>query len=155
MSKIFEALRSAEAARKADLRTTRPDENLTKRHDRRRSERREFDVVLRVYGSTLSGKSFYVEARTINVSMHGALLKINVPVRVGQNLMLINEGTQRQQICQIVNTKVLETESIEVAVEFPVPHGEFWQVPPACPKMRSPENQRHPRIAEAEMSVGV
>jgi hypothetical protein len=92
MSKIFEALRSAEATRKAVLRPTRPNENSTKRHDRRRSERREFDVALRVYGRTLSGKSFYVEARTINTTIYGALLKMSAPVRVGQNLMLINEG---------------------------------------------------------------
>jgi len=155
MSKIFEALRSAEAAREAVLRPTRPNENSTKRHDRRRSERREFDVALRVYGRTLSGKSFYVEARAINVSIHGALLKINVPVRVGQNLMLINEGIQRQQICQIVSTKVLGSDSVEVAVEFPVPQAEFWQVPPVCSTMRSPENQCDPRMAEAEISSGV
>jgi hypothetical protein len=155
MSKIFEALRSAEAARKAVLRPTRPNENSTKRHDRRRSERRESDVALRVYGRTLSGKSFYVEARAINVSIYGALLKMNASVRVGQNLMLINEGIQRQQLCQIVSTKVLENDSVEVAVKFPVPQAEFWQVPPACPKRRSPKKQRHPRMAETEMSVNV
>jgi len=155
MSKIFEALRSAEAVRKADLRPTRPGENSTKGHDRRRSARRAFDVLIRVYGSTLGGNIFYEEARTINVSIHGALLEMNVPVRVGQKLMLIHEGIQRQQICQIVNTQVLETEALEVAVEFPVPHAEFWQVPSARPKMRSPENQRYPRMAEVRMTVGV
>ena len=128
MSKIFDALRSAEAARKADLRLTMSGENSTKGHDRRRSARRAFDAVIRVYGSTPGGKSFYEEARTINVSMHGALFELNVTVLVGQKLMLIHEGIERQEICLIVNTKVLETEAIEVAVTFPVPHAEFWQV---------------------------
>jgi hypothetical protein len=128
MSKIFDALRSAEAARKADLRLTKSGENSTKDHDRRRSVRRAFDAVIRVYGSTLGGKSFYEEARTINVSMHGALLELNVPVLVGQKLMLIHEGIERQEICLIVNTTALETEAREVAVTFPVPHAEFWQV---------------------------
>jgi hypothetical protein len=128
MSKIFESLRSAEAARKADLLLIRSCETSTKAHDRRRSARRAFHAVVRVYGSTLGGESFYEEARTINVSMHGALLELNIPMLVGQKLMLIHEGIQRQQICLIVNTKVLETEAIEVAVTFPVPHAEFWQV---------------------------
>jgi hypothetical protein len=135
MSKIFEAPQSAEASPKADLRATRPGENSSKGHDRRRSARRAFDAVIRVYGSTPGGKSFYEEARTINVSTYGALLEMNVPVRVGEKLMLFNEGTQRQQICQIVNTRVLEAEVLEVAVEFPVPHAEFWQFFSARPKM--------------------
>jgi hypothetical protein len=155
MSVIIEALRSAEAARKADLRATKPRENSTKGRNRRRSERRAFNAVIRVYGSSDSGKSFYIEARTIDVSTHGALLEMNVPVRVGQKLMLITEGTQRQQICQIVNTRVLETEALEVAVEFPVPHAEFWQIFSARPKMRSFENRRQPRLAEAGVTVGV
>ena len=138
----------------ADLRATRPGENSTKGRNRRRSERRAFNAVIRVYGSSDSGKSFYVEARTIDVSTHGALLEMNVPVRVGQKLMLITEGTQRQQICQIVNTRVLETEALEVAVEFPVPHPEFWQIFSARPKMRPSENRRHTRMAEAGMTIG-
>jgi hypothetical protein len=154
MSIIIQALRSAEAARKADLRATRPGEKSTKGHDRRRSARRAFDAVIRVYGSTLGGKPFYEEARTINVSTHGALLEMNVPVRVGQKLMLINEGTQRQQICQIAYTRVLETEALEVAVEFPVPHAEFWRVFSARPKMRPSENRRHTGMAEAGMTIG-
>jgi hypothetical protein len=135
MSKFIEALPSPEVSPKADLRATRPGENSSEGHDRRRSKRRAIDAVIRVYGSTLGGKSFYEDARTINVSTHGALLEMNVPVRVGEKLMLFNEGTQRQQICQIVNTRILEAEVLEVAVEFPVPHAEFWQIFSARPKM--------------------
>ena len=54
-----------------------------------------------------------------------------------------------------MSTKVLETDSVEVAVEFPVPQAEFWQVPPACPTRRSPKKQHHPRMVETEMSVDV
>jgi hypothetical protein len=155
MSKIFEALRNANAARKANPPAKSPDINSTKKHERRRSLRRPFNEIIRVYGSTSDGKSFYEEARTINVSVHGALFEMKVPVQVGQKLMLINEGNQRQQICKIVKTKVLETEALEIAVEFPVPHAEFWKVFSARPKSRSHENDRHPRMAEAEVTVAV
>jgi hypothetical protein len=98
--------------------------------NRRRSTRRALDAVIRVYGSNLNGNSFYEDARTINVSVHGALLVLNVPVSKGQKLLLFNEGTQRQQVCQIVDIRVRDTESHDVAVAFPVPHAEFWHVFP-------------------------
>ncbi len=128
MKTILEPLPSIEPASKSAPCPTTPGENSTKGRNRRRSERRAFNAAIRVYGSSDSGKSFYVEARTINVSTHGALLELNVAARVGQKLMLINEATQRQQICKIVNIRTLDTEALVVAVEFPVPHAEFWQV---------------------------
>jgi hypothetical protein len=133
MSKIFEALRTAEAACKPEPRPAKAGESSAKKRDRRhgerrRGERREFDAVIRVYGSTPDGDPFYEDAHTINVSTHGALLEMNVPVSVGQKLMLINEGTDRQQICKIVKTRTLDTEALEVGVEFPVPHADFWRV---------------------------
>jgi hypothetical protein len=160
MSKIFEALRSAEAARKPEPRPTKPAESPAKKRDRRqgerrRGERRPFDSLLRVYGSTPGGDTFYEDAHTINVSTHGALLEMNVPVSVGQNLMLINEGTDRQQICKIVKTRTLDTEVLEVAVEFPVPHAEFWRVFSAAQEAGPSENHRQPGMDVAGITVGV
>ena len=101
-----------------------------RQRNRRRSTRREFEAVVRVYGRALNGNAFYEDARTINVSVHGALLILNAPVSKGQNLLLFNEAAQRQQVCQIVDVRVRESESPEVAVAFPSPHAEFWQVFP-------------------------
>jgi hypothetical protein len=128
MKSILEALPTTEPANKSAPSPTKLDENSKKGRNRRRSERRAFNAVIRVYGSSDNGKSFYVEARTINVSTHGALLELNAAAHVGQKLMLINEATQRQQICKIVNIRPSDTEALVVAVEFPVPHAEFWQV---------------------------
>ena len=155
MSKIYEALRSAEAARKTEPGATKPAERSGKKRNRRRSERREFDAIIRVYGSTPDGNPFYEDAHTINVSTHGALLEINVPVSVGQKLMLINEGTERQQLCKIVKMRTLDTETFEVAVEFPVPHAEFWQVFSAVHKTSPSETRRQPSLDVAGMPVGV
>jgi hypothetical protein len=105
--------------------------------NRRRSTRRPFEALIRVYGKSLNEKPFYDDARTIDVSVHGALLILKVPVSKGQKLLLFNDATQRQQVCQIMDIRTRDTESIEVAVAFLTPHAEFWQVFPAAGKMRS------------------
>jgi PilZ domain len=124
-------LREVESPREADPRMPELNRVAARQRNRRRSTRREFQAIVRVYGRTLDGNAFYEDARTINVSVHGALLILNAPVSKGQNLLLFNEAAQRQQVCQIVDVRVRDTESAEVAVAFPSPHAEFWQVFPA------------------------
>ena len=104
------------------------------RRDMRRSTRRQFETMIRVYGNNLKGNAFYEVARTVNVSVHGALLVLNVPVAIGQKLLLFNEAIRRQQVCQVVDVRVRNTDSLVVAVAFPTPHAEFWQAVPARPK---------------------
>jgi hypothetical protein len=121
--------------------------------NKRRSERRILNAVIRVYGSTDGGKSFYEEARTINVSTHGALLEINTPARVGQKLMLINEAAERQQICKVVNVRNLDAEAAVVAVEFPVPHAEFWDFFFSVREGRPSKKRAESRGNEADSAV--
>jgi hypothetical protein len=125
--------------------------NAVTARNRRRSERLEFNAQIRVYGNTDGGKSFYVEARTLNVSTHGALLELNVTARVGQKLMLINEATQRQQICKIVNVRHPHGESVIVAVEFPVPHAEFWSVFSSLRNALPAKKKAPPRVNDADL----
>jgi hypothetical protein len=139
-TKIIDAPERVECPRKADTQTASLNGVAAKERDRRRSTRRQFDAVVRVYGRTLNGSPFYEDARTINVSMHGALLVLNVTVSKGQKLLLFNEAAQRQQMCQIVDIRVRDMESREVAVAFPTPHAEFWHVFPTAHRMRL-----HPR----------
>jgi hypothetical protein len=105
-----------------------------KGRDMRRSARRRLETIIRVYGNNLKGNAFYEDARTIDVSVHGALLLLNVPVAKGQMLLLFNEAIQRQQVCKVVDIRVRDTDSLEVAVAFPTPHAEFWQTVPTRPK---------------------
>jgi hypothetical protein len=151
MKTILEAPPSAGPESNSTVAPTISRGNSTKGHNRRRSNRRAFDATMRVYGSTEGGKSFYEEAHTIDVSSYGALLELNVEARVGQNLMLINEATQRQQVCKIVNIRNLDTQSLVVAVEFPVPHAEFWQVFSSVRKVPPSKKQAKPRVNEAEL----
>jgi hypothetical protein len=117
-------------SRKSDPQISELNGVAARQRNRRRSTRRDFEAVVRVYGRALNGNAFYEDARTINVSVHGALLILNAPVSKGQNLLLFNEAAQRQQVCQIVDVRVRDSESTEVAVAFPSPHAEFWQVFP-------------------------
>ena len=94
--------------------------------NRRRSSRRDFKTFVRVYGHSVNGAAFYENARTVNVSAHGALLQLAAPVSKGQKLLLFNEITQRQQVCQIVDVRDRDKELQIVAVAFPTPHAEFW-----------------------------
>jgi hypothetical protein len=81
------------------------------------------------------------------VSIHGALLLTAVPIEEGQKLLLMIEVTQRQQICRIVYTRSRDMRQLEIAVEFPVPHGKFWRCPPAHDgELRSAENRRFLRV---------
>jgi hypothetical protein len=115
-----------ESPRETNPRTSGPSGAAAKERNRRRSSRRDFKIFVRVYGHTLNGSAFYENARTINVSVHGALLLLTATVSKGQKLLLFNEATQRQQVCQIVDVRPGKMELHEVAVAFPTPHAEFW-----------------------------
>jgi hypothetical protein len=151
MKTILETPPSTEPPSNSKACSKLPGDNSAKGRNRRRSERRAFNAVIRVYGSTEGGKSFYEEAHTIDVSSYGALLELNVAARVGQKLMLINEATQRQQICKIVNVRNPDTQPLVVAVEFPVPHAQFWHVFSSLRKVLPSKKQAEPRMNEAEL----
>jgi len=136
MSESLSAPPNMECPRKADPHAAGLGGVAANGRNRRRSTRRAFEAVIRVYGSNLNGKPFYEDARTINVSVYGALLTLNAPVSKGQKLLLFNEAVQRQQVCQIVDIRVGDTESPAVAVAFPAPHAEFWHVFSTPDKMR-------------------
>lgn len=147
MSNIFEALRTVGSSGAPKTRMAVLCEGRANGWDRRRSSRRAFDAILRAYGRRTSEQPFYEEARTINVGIHGALLLMAMPVEDGQKLLLINEVTEEQQICRIVYTRSRNTERVEVAVEFPAPHGEFWRCSVARDQeLRFAENRRFRRI---------
>jgi hypothetical protein len=157
MSKIFEALRNAannakNGVQMARLDVTRVNGRRVTGRNQRRGGRRDLETIILAYGHTPQGEPFYEEARTINVSAQGALLELAVPVSVGQKLMLFNDSSNRHQICKIARTRVTETAAFEVAVEFPVPHAEFWQIFSPRDKKRLSETEEH-EMAEAGVTA--
>jgi hypothetical protein len=130
MSRIYEALRTAEAMRSVRGALT-GNLGVMEMTEQRRSQRWELDVPLTVYGRRPGGSPFYQEAQAVNVSAEGALVLIHAPVREGQELLLINNYSSKEQRCCVVRVCSRDTETNEVGVRFPSPNPEFWNIPDA------------------------
>jgi hypothetical protein len=85
------------------------------------------NAVICVYGHGPTKNPFYEEARTVRVSPAGALLILGTSVSRGQRLLLLNGAGQTAVEAQIVRTRTLGAQMLEVEVAFPTPHPEFWQ----------------------------
>jgi PilZ domain len=141
MSRIYEALRTAEATRSAHG-APAGNRGVMEMTDQRRFRRWELDVPLTVYGRGSSGSPFYQEAQAVNVSAEGALIQIRAPVCEGQELLLINNYSSKEQRCCIVRVRSNGTEMNEVGVKFPSPNPEFWNIPdPSCDLPEKPEDE--------------
>ena len=84
------------------------------------------DVAVYVYGHGPGRDPFHEEAHTLNVSTNGALLLLSVPVQTGQQLLLTNEDTEREQSCRIVFLGAQHSRTVEAGVEFSEANPDFW-----------------------------
>ena len=94
--------------------------------DRRVAPRQELDVELTVYGRSAYGAPFYDRAKAIIGNPRGGLIVIPVPLTEGQDLLLINTTTSREQICTVVGVHIRDIQMSEVSVSFPSPNPAFW-----------------------------
>jgi hypothetical protein len=97
--------------------------------DRRVAPRQELDVELTVYGRSAYGAPFYDRAKAIIGNARGGLIVIPVPLTEGQDLLLINTATSREQICTVVVVHIRDIQMSEVSVKFPSPNPAFWSPP--------------------------
>lgn len=101
--------------------------------DRRVAPRKELGIDLTVYGRSTGEAAFYEQARALLGNANGGVLLLGVPVLEGQDLLLINNGTSQEQICNIVSVRTESIESCEVMVSFPSANPDFWK-PSANPQ---------------------
>jgi hypothetical protein len=142
MSRIYEALRTVEAKRSLSGARDRDSLGVMEMTERRRSRRWELDVPLTVYGHGSGGSPFYQEAEAINAGAEGALLLMRAPACEGQELLLINNYSSKEQLCRIVRVRSRDTETNEVGVTFPWPNPEFWHVPDtSCNLSKEPADE--------------
>jgi hypothetical protein len=87
----------------------------------------ELDIDLTVYGRSACECVFYEPARVIRGNANGGLFLLAIPVLEGQDLLLINNGTSQEQICNIVSVHIRDIQMSEVAVSFPLPNPDFWK----------------------------
>ena len=132
MSRIFDALKTAQASRSKTGMQAGSILGLMESPERRESPRVEINVELTVYGRTAGGPPFYEAASAIRGNANGGLLLLTIPVTEGQDLLLINNQVAREQICRVLEFRVRDAHTSEVSVAFPEANAEFWNMPAAA-----------------------
>jgi len=126
MSRIFDALKIAQASRSKTNMQGGNILGLIETPERRESPRVELNVDLTVYGRTAGGPPFYETAKAIRGNANGGLLLVTIPVAEGQDLLLINNQVPKEQLCRVLEFRVRDANTSEVSVAFPEPNAEFW-----------------------------
>jgi hypothetical protein len=103
--------------------------------ERRVTPRIELGIDLTVYGRSACEDAFYEQAKAVSGNANGGVLLLGIPVTEGQGLLLINNGTSQEQICNIVSVQAQDMQTLEVSVSFPLPNPDFWKLSRAARRM--------------------
>lgn len=100
--------------------------------ERRRSQR----VLLRVPASihvALQGKPVTLDAITLSVNAHGALVVVKENLVAETRLILEHNSTKERMACRVVRPPRDTPEGFQTAIEFDSPNPDFWKIafPPA------------------------
>jgi hypothetical protein len=127
MSRIFDAIQNARKSRSKEGVDTSDSLGEMELPERRERPRKELAIDLTVYGRSEGEAAFYEQAKAISGNASGGVFLLGIPVMEGQNLLLINNGTALEQICNIVSVRTQDIQTIEVSVSFPLPNPNFWK----------------------------
>lgn len=127
MSKTCDPTKSSPDMRSGVAEDTSEAPTEARTPDRRVAPRQELDVELTVYGRSAYGAPFYDRAKAITGNSRGGLIVIPVPLTEGQDLLLINTATSREQICTVVSVHIRDVQMSEVSVRFSSPNPTFWK----------------------------
>ena len=135
MSRIYDAIQCARETRSRNRVDTAEILGEMTLPERRVTPRKDLGVDLTVYGRSAGETVFYEQARAIMGNANGGVLLLAVPVLEGQDLLLINNGTSQEQICNIVSVRADTMQNREVMVSFPAPNPDFWKPSGTARKM--------------------
>ena len=127
MSRIFDAIKSARESRSKNGLDTSDFLGEMELPERRVTPRKELDIDLTVYGRSSCEAAFYEQAKAISGNVNGGVFLLAIPVLEGQDLLLINNGTSQEQICNVVSVRIQDIQTSEVSVSFPLPNPDFWK----------------------------
>jgi hypothetical protein len=127
MSRIFDAIKSARESRSKNGLDNSDILGEMELPERRVTPRKELDIDLTVYGRSSCEDVFYEQARAISGNVNGGVFLLAIPVLEGQDLLLINNGTSQEQICNVVSVRIQDIQTSEVSVSFPLPNPDFWK----------------------------
>lgn len=127
MSRIYDAIQSARKTRSKEALDTSDSLGEMELPERRATPRKELGIDLTVYGRSEGEAAFYEQAKAISGNARGGVFLLAIPVMEGQNLLLINNNTSLEQICNIVSVRTQDIQTCEVSVSFPMPNADFWK----------------------------
>jgi len=129
MSKIYDPTKNSQEAQSRFVPSSQDTSTEMEIRDRRVAPRQELDVELTVYGRSAYGAPFYDRAKAIIGNARGGLIVLPVPLTEGQDLLLINTSSSREQICTVVGVHIRDIQMSEVSVRFSSPNPTFWITP--------------------------
>lgn len=104
--------------------------------ERRRTARVALVAPLTVQGRTDTNEKFSVETVTQSVSGHGGSIALDVPVAIGQTLVLVNERGRQEAECRITSVRTGRDNKTYVGFEFASPQCNFWHMTFTVPGAR-------------------
>jgi len=115
--------------------------NFAPMSNRRRSQRVLLRIPIAVIAPGPDKKMVREQTNTLVVNAHGALINLDLPVRVGQVVILQNPETSDEQSCRIIRINPVLGSRTEVGIEFLKPAPNFWRVafPPEDWTPQNPE----------------
>jgi hypothetical protein len=127
MSRIYDSLKSARETRARNELDKSDALGQMELPDRRITPRVDLAIDLTVYGRSACEEPFYEQGKAIRGNANGGVFLLAIPVVEGQDLLLINNGTSQEQICNVVSVGIRDIQTNEVSVSFPIPNADFWK----------------------------
>lgn len=134
MSRIYDAIRLARESKSKEGFDKADSLGEMELPERRITPRVELAIDLTVYGRSAADVPFYERASAVSGNVNGGVFVLTVPVIEGHDLLLINNCTAEEQICNIVGVRVRDILTSEVSVSFPLPNPDFWK--PSRPALK-------------------
>ena len=99
-----------------------------RRIERRRTARVAMLFDLVVQGHSYGEVEFKINTRTESVSRHGGAMILDLPVTVGQQLVLTNVQTSECTECKVVAIRSAKDKHLHVSFEFTGKNLNFWKM---------------------------
>jgi hypothetical protein len=93
----------------------------------RRSERVPVTIPIEVSG-TQRGVLFRESANTLNVSAHGALISVAIPLVEGQGISVTNLKTRKEITGEVISVRGIAAGKRQVAIRFTQRSPHFWGI---------------------------
>jgi hypothetical protein len=96
--------------------------------DKRRTQRVILQIPVQVRAQFGNDAPITEDTRSMVVNADGGLIALAMKVRPGQKLTVRNWATSVEQECRVVHVRESHTGKQEVAVAFPYPMPQFWNL---------------------------